>query len=162
VDAGWDTYGVATDYDGQSRPKIGKPGSILPRPDVGAYELVLRRPVNDFNHSARSDLRGVYHPPSGSRGTRRSRRRHVLAWNNQWGWSSALTVPGDYNGDANYDLAVYDPKTSKWYIKTLSETILLWARAWGGVNGKPVPAIMTATTAGIWPSSIPKADFGTS
>jgi hypothetical protein len=137
VDAGWDTYGVETDYDGQSRPKIGKPGSILPRPDVGAYELVLRRPANDFNHSARSDF-VVFNPPNGSWYAKEPGGA-VLAWSNQWGWSSALTVPGDYNGDANYDLAVYDPKTGKWFIKTLSGATLLWDRAWGGVNGKPVP-----------------------
>jgi hypothetical protein len=34
----------------------------------------------------------------------------------QFGWSAAVPVPGDYDGDGRTDLAVLDPKQFIWYI----------------------------------------------
>jgi len=47
--------------------------------------------------------------------------RKIITWRNQWGWNGAKPVPGDYDGDGQYDLAVVDPASGKWYIKSLQK-----------------------------------------
>ena len=40
-------------------------------------------------------------------------------------------MPGDYDGDGVSDLAVYDPATGRWYIRTLAGKVLAWGSYWG-------------------------------
>ena len=45
----------------------------------------------------------------------------------------------DYDGDGAADLAVWHGSSGKWYIRTLSGTVLLWNATWGGLGGIPLP-----------------------
>ena len=65
---------------------------------------------------------------------------NLITWKNQWGWSTAKPVPGDYDGDGIYDLAVYDTATGKWYIKSLNGTVIAWGVSWGW-PGALVPSL---------------------
>ena len=65
---------------------------------------------------------------------------NIITWKNQWGWSTAKPIPGDYNGDGKFDLAVYDTATGYWYIKSLDGTIIAWAVQWGW-PGATVPTL---------------------
>lgn len=61
-------------------------------------------------------------------------------WNLYWGWPGAEVVPGDYNGDGIYDMAVYDQASGSWYIMLQpSQTILTWGKAWGWTGAVTVP-----------------------
>ena len=42
-----------------------------------------------------------------------------------WGWSAAKPVPGDYDKDGITDLAVYDPATGTWYVRQSSNGQML-------------------------------------
>ena len=55
-----------------------------------------------------------------------------------WGWSTALPVPADYDGDGTTDLAVYHPATGDWYVLKSRTQTLLQVR-WGWANAVPVP-----------------------
>lgn len=61
-------------------------------------------------------------------------------WELQWGFSGAIPVRGDYNGDGTNDLAVYDPTTGDWYIKTVGAggSVLAWELNWGFSGAIPV------------------------
>ncbi len=47
-------------------------------------------------------------------------------------------VPGDYDGDGTDDLAVFDPNTGRWFIRTLSGTPLLMGTTWGFPGARAV------------------------
>lgn len=77
------------------------------------------------------------------------RALRTLAWAIPWGWSGAVTVPGDYDGDGKSDLAVFDSLTGNWYVASLSELsnpksemlaqrALAWAIPWGWPSAIPV------------------------
>ena len=51
-----------------------------------------------------------------------------------WGSPDMRPVPGDYNGDGTWDLAVYHRATGKWYIRELNGNVLAYNRAWGGAT----------------------------
>ena len=56
----------------------------------------------------------------------------------QWGWSTAIPIPADYDGDGLADIAVYHPATATWYISFSgggSETVQF---GWSAVV--PIPA----------------------
>ena len=59
----------------------------------------------------------------------------------QWGVSTDLPVPGDYDGDGKIDIAAYRPATGSWFV-LLSTTN--WATyvtyQWGVSADIPVPA----------------------
>lgn len=57
---------------------------------------------------------------------------------------SRLATVGDYNGDGATDLAVYDPQTFDWYIRsTTNPAVICWKNAWGAPPGQPVPGDFT-------------------
>ncbi len=62
----------------------------------------------------------------------------MISWANQWGWSTAKPVPGDYDGDGTFDQAVFDTAGGYWYIKTLAGGVIAWANQWGWSTAKPV------------------------
>jgi hypothetical protein len=62
----------------------------------------------------------------------------VIAWGEQWGWSNAVQVAGDYDGDGAYDLAVFDPVAAEWYIKSATNGVITWKNQWGWNGAKPV------------------------
>lgn len=52
----------------------------------------------------------------------------------------ASAVLDDFDGDGKSDLAVYQPSTGNWFIRTLSGKTLAWHKQFGYYNAKPVPA----------------------
>jgi len=55
-----------------------------------------------------------------------------------WGWSGALPIYGDYDGDSINDWTVYDPASGDWYIRSLSGAVLTWKKQWGYYGAFPV------------------------
>jgi len=55
----------------------------------------------------------------------------------QWGWESAVSVPGDYDGDGITDIAVYWPDGGLWYIRRSSDGQLM-QQSWGWALAEPV------------------------
>ncbi|NCC50495.1 MAG: hypothetical protein EOM20_04685 [Spartobacteria bacterium] len=55
-----------------------------------------------------------------------------------WGWSDAVPVPADYDGDQKTDIAVYHPATGNWYIRY--STGGTGVMNWGWSEALPVPA----------------------
>ena len=64
----------------------------------------------------------------------------VLAWGESWGYLGTVPVPGDYNADGITDLAVYDPATGSWYVRTLGGEVMAYPDLWGGPGFIPLPA----------------------
>ena len=62
----------------------------------------------------------------------------MLAQDLQWGFYRNLAVPGDYDGDGIWDLAVFGPEQGMWWIETLDETLLAWDDEWGFESAAPV------------------------
>ncbi|MCA1809354.1 MAG: hypothetical protein LC725_07900 [Lentisphaerae bacterium] len=48
-----------------------------------------------------------------------------------WGGPGYLPVPGDYDGDGIWDLALYNVNTGEWQIKSLPRGIILRDTLWG-------------------------------
>ncbi|NCC53707.1 MAG: hypothetical protein EOM20_21215, partial [Spartobacteria bacterium] len=57
----------------------------------------------------------------------------------QWGWQTAVSVPGDYDGDGKTDVAVYWPDGGSWYIRRSSDGALV-QYSWGWAMAEPVQA----------------------
>jgi parallel beta-helix repeat protein len=67
----------------------------------------------------------------------------ALAFCVKWGDSSMTPVPGDYDGDGKYDLALFKPSTGEWYIAKLKSDRTLGAALafgvkWGDSSMTPV------------------------
>ncbi|NLE67793.1 MAG: hypothetical protein GX608_10255 [Lentisphaerae bacterium] len=66
----------------------------------------------------------------------------------------------DYDGDGASDLAVFDPGTGRWYIRTLAGAVPAWHEPWGWPGATPVPGDYNGdgradlaiydTDAGLW------------
>ena len=54
-------------------------------------------------------------------------------------WPSSVPVPGDYDGDGNADLAVFDTITGYWYIwsRNSNGQYLTWQAQWGWPGANP-------------------------
>lgn len=50
------------------------------------------------------------------------------------------SVLNDFNRDGASDLAVYEPATGNWFIRTLGGNVLAWQKQWGYSAARPVPA----------------------
>jgi hypothetical protein len=49
-------------------------------------------------------------------------------------------VPGDFNGDNIFDMAVYQESTGNWYIRSVTSNVpFVWGTNWGGTGMIPVP-----------------------
>ena len=57
----------------------------------------------------------------------------------QWGLSTDVVVPGDYDGDGKLDKAVWRPSTGVWYILPSGSPGTYVAQQWGVSTDKPVP-----------------------
>ena len=55
-----------------------------------------------------------------------------------WGFGGCVPVPGDYDGDGVWDLAVFDAATGNWYIRTVSGASILFQYNWGFNGCTPV------------------------
>jgi len=67
-----------------------------------------------------------------------------ITFGQEWGGDGLVAVPGDYDGDGIYDLAVYDLVTGDWYIRSLGPVgpdnpPIVFGQNWGGVGMTPVP-----------------------
>ncbi len=47
-------------------------------------------------------------------------------------------MPGDYDGDGVWDLAVFDTEGGYWYIRSVTGEVITWANQWGWNTAKPV------------------------
>ena len=57
-----------------------------------------------------------------------------------WGWSGAVGLPGDYDGDGIRELGVYDQPSGAWYAwSEARKNIILWNEPWGWPGATPVP-----------------------
>ena len=88
----------------------------------------------DFDGDGKADL-AVYHAAAGNWYIKESStgNRRVV----QWGWSSALPVPGDYDGDGLTDVAVYHPSSGNWFMACSAAGNR--TAQWGWGSAVPVP-----------------------
>ena len=56
----------------------------------------------------------------------------------QFGATSFRPFVGDFDGNGQLDVAVYDPATAHWYIRRSNGTVLAWALQWGFRGGIPL------------------------
>jgi len=63
----------------------------------------------------------------------------ILVFGQQWGTYNMDPVPGDYDGDGIFDLAVFEWPTGKWYIRPVhSMTPFVFQQTWGNSRTLPV------------------------
>ena len=55
----------------------------------------------------------------------------VLGWDIDWGFPGCYPVSGDYDGDGESDLALFNDDLGTWYIKTLDNTVITNGVSWG-------------------------------
>ena len=61
-----------------------------------------------------------------------------VSWSFAWGYSQAIAVPADYDGDGATDFGVYDPSTGAWYVYSPHrQVILAWNVQWGFGGATP-------------------------
>jgi hypothetical protein len=80
----------------------------------------------------------VYRPSNGLWYSLQSSTNFTTSTAQQWGVSTDVPVPGDYDGDGATDVAVYRPSTGTWLI-VQSSTGTVAQRMWGAVGDVPVP-----------------------
>ncbi|MFH0909832.1 MAG: FG-GAP-like repeat-containing protein [bacterium] len=93
------------------------------------------RVIADFTGDGISDV-AVYHPEGGAWYIRLPGTG--APWQEHWGWSEAVPVPGDYDGDSVADIAVYHPGSGNWYILRSSDRSFR-LQNWGWQEAVPVP-----------------------
>ncbi len=103
-------------------------------------------PVNgDYNGDGVADL-AMYEPSTGNWYIRSltplDADHPALAFAMNWGNSGMDPVPGDYNGDGVFDLAVYERSTGNWYIRSLAAPEgtppITFGQNWGNSGMDPV------------------------
>jgi immune inhibitor A len=93
--------------------------------------------------SLRPDGSFTYTPPPGFAGTDTFTYRAVGEYDTPSSNTASVTLlvqplDTDYNGNGRSDLAVYDPATGAWYIRTLAGQEILWNLPWGGPGFDPM------------------------
>lgn len=79
----------------------------------------------------------IFRPNNGIWYLRRNDNVGVTTAAISWGTKNDIAVPGDYDGNTYYDVAVYRPSTSMWYTHgAVADFTIQWGRA-GDI---PVPA----------------------
>lgn len=66
-----------------------------------------------------------------------------ITFGQNWGDSSMIGVPGDYNGDGRSDLAVYQPSSGSWFIRQLGPD---------GPQNPPIAFAVNWGSASMWPA----------
>jgi hypothetical protein len=104
----------------------------------GMFTARFGQPIpTDFNGDQRSDY-VVVDTPSTFGWFAQSPGGATLMWDDQWGASGMIPVPGDYDADGAEDQALFDPAANRWYVKTAT-AVLYWSFAGGGRGSTPVP-----------------------
>lgn len=82
----------------------------------------------------------IYSLKNHSKSADKSAPDPVLAWNRTWSVAGAIPVAGDFDGDKQNDLIVFDPATGYWYAQSLRDrfTILAWGRPFGSAGMTPM------------------------
>jgi CHRD domain len=105
-------------------------------------QLHLNDDANNFDADGKVDT-AVVRPNSPTAGQRTWFIQRSLdgAINSpQWGLTSDVPVPGDYDSDAKTDVAVFRPSEGRWYVlRSLNNT--LQVINWGVSTDVPVPSI---------------------
>lgn len=129
-----DSYGnfsKSGDIATLSSQSFGSGSTTWDASGVTAGDYYIRAKVNDGTHT----LERVSKVPVRVEATE---TETSPIWAFQWGWPSAITVPGDYDGDGISDMAVFDSNSGGWYITTTKNEILAWGVAWGWPGATPV------------------------
>jgi parallel beta-helix repeat protein len=112
-------------------PLLDKDGNARidgPRVDMGAYE---------YKYAYLAAGLTVFRPNTGIWYTLYRSSPPAFS-STQWGLSSDILVPGDYNGDGKVEYAVWRPASGIWYI--LNEPGSYSCAYWGKEGDTPVPA----------------------
>lgn len=128
---GYTDMGVWNPSDGRWYIRASNPGPARATAVSWGFKGGAVSLNNDFNNNGTNDFT-VY-----ANGKWYIRDTKILAHNRSWGFTGALPVPGDYNGDGRADLGVYDNAVGKWYIQGMASNVLAWDYAWGytGTHG---------------------------
>ena len=114
--------------------------------------------------TARPTSPSTARPPAPG-GSCKSSTNYTTYVSQQWGVSTDIPVPGDYDGDGKTDVAVYRPSTGTWWILAVEHQLHDLPRAANGGRAPtfPCPATSTATARPISPSiARPPAPGGSS
>jgi len=96
-------------------------GASTPLPPItSAANLIVYRPGNGFWYSLQSSS------------------NFTTATARQWGISTDIPLPGDYDGDGTVDVAVYRPSSGTWHIVQSSNGAQV-QRTWGIAGDVPAP-----------------------
>lgn len=163
---------VATDFDGDNRTDLAvfrpseamwwlRPSWRCPEGTVDYGDYCIKKwgwdgdiPVPaDYDGDGRDSI-AVWHPSDAtwyimkSNGSCPHGTKNV-GWGctKQWGFSSDLPVPADYDGDGTDDIAIWRPNEGKWYVAALPSGCprgmldLGWGctASWGVDGDVPVP-----------------------
>jgi FG-GAP repeat. len=55
-----------------------------------------------------------------------------------WGLATDKPVPGDYDGDGKFDVAIYRPSEGAWYVLKSSDSGVI-GQQWGITEDIPIP-----------------------
>jgi hypothetical protein len=124
---------VAGDFDGDARSDLAAYDTALGQWYI--LSLGLRNAREDSFPEAPGGASGVGSPASLSSSPRGP---GLIAWGVAWGGTGLTALTGDFDGDGRDDLAVYQPGTGNWYVRSLTGGILAWAVNWGGGGFTPV------------------------